>query len=212
MKKTPTTLYDILKDRLKGTTANTVFLKPSSNRLIESQGTLPVVIRYDTPSEEVKAANWFEDIWLYLRINLREDKEKGIKNIPFVSICFFQQMNGNKLSILFRAEWDNYPIKEGYNHPQPHWHISYENDNEIDDYDDVLKNSSEDDAGDFSEMLNNKTRVLDVYKMHFAMSGDWIHTLENMTTTYVDNEQIADWIVNLLKHVKEEINYVKNHI
>lgn len=208
MRKTPT-LYDILKDRLKGTTADTLFLNPPHNGKIESQGTLPVVIRLDTPSEQVKATKWFDDIWLYLRINLREDKEKGVKNIPFVSICFFQEMYDNTLNILFRAEWDNYPLVEGYNHPQPHWHISHVNNKKTDNYYSLNNSSEEDDAGDFSEMMNDEKQTLNVYKMHFAMSGNWIDN-GNVTTEYVNNQQIADWIVNLLRHVKNEITYAKD--
>lgn len=205
MKKKTLSLFDTLRERIRIETDNTIFLCKTSNWLIESQGTREVINRIDNPPEKVKAANWFGNIWLYLKIKLQEDKERNIKDIPFVSICFFQEVN-SELNMLFRAEWDNYPLNAGYNHPQPHWHITnMEVGNDSFEELEELK-TEEIMAGDYAELFNDTQKSLDIYKMHFSMSGDWALT-GKMTTGYIDNEQIASWISNLLRHVKEEIKY-----
>lgn len=107
MKKKEQSLFDILRNRISIETTNTIYLKLTNNRLIENQGTRSVINRIDVPPVEVKVSNWFDDIWLYLKIELKEDKEQAIKDIPFISICFFQDVN-NELKPLFRAEWVNF--------------------------------------------------------------------------------------------------------
>lgn len=170
---------------------------------IEIQGQREAVNRVDNPPEVVKAAQWFGDFWLYLKITLKEDKEKGLKDIPFVSICFFQDVDNN-LEILFRAEWDNYPPVKGYNHPQPHWHIS-----NIKPTVETLEDlNSDDSAGDFASLLHDHVNALtDIYKMHFAMAGDW-YTTGDMRSDLETEMQIVTWISNLLRHVKKELEYV----
>ena len=86
MKKKEQSLFDILRNRISIETTNTIYLKPTNNRLIENQGTRSVINRIDVPPVEVKVSNWFDDIWLYLKIELKEDKEQAIKDIPFISM------------------------------------------------------------------------------------------------------------------------------
>ena len=208
MKKKEQSLFDILRNRISIETTNTIYLKLTNNRLIENQGTRSVINRIDVPPVEVKVSNWFDDILLYLKIELKEDKEQAIKDIPFISICFFQDVN-NELKPLFRAEWDNFHINENdsYNHPQPHWHITNTDINNI-GFEELNKKDVEEEAGDYAELFNDTQKTIDIYRMHFSMSGDWISN-GNMVTKYIDNNQIVNWIGYLLQHVKKEIEYVK---
>lgn len=192
-------LLKSLRDRFK----EDRFYFSKSFSFIEIQGERDVINRIDNPPEQVKAAHWFDDFWIYIRIKFLEDKEKGMKDIPFISICFFQEVN-KSLDILFRAEWDNYPIVDDYNHPQPHWHIS--NIKPTVETLEGLNKGSE--AGAFESLLHEHVSALtDIYKMHFAMGGNWF-TNGDMCTTLESEAMIVNWISNLLRHVKKEIEYV----
>lgn len=170
---------------------------------IEIQGCREAVNRIGNPPEEVKAAHWFGDFWIYLKITLKEDKEKGIKDIPFISICFFQEVD-DSLDILFRAEWDNYTQIKGYNHPQPHWHISNIKPT-VETLEDLCK---ENEAGVFESLLHDHVNALiAIYKMHFSMAGNWFIN-GDMYTALNSEAMIVNWISNLLNHVQKELEYV----
>ena len=47
MKKKEQSLFDILRNRISIETTNTIYLKPTNNRLIENQGTRSVINRID---------------------------------------------------------------------------------------------------------------------------------------------------------------------
>lgn len=192
-------LFKSLADRFK----EDGFYFSQSFSSIEIQGQREAVNRIDNPPEEVKAAHWFGDFWIYLKITLKEDKENGIKDIPFITICFFQEVD-NSLDIMFRAEWDNYPIVKDYNHPQPHWHISNIKPT-VETLEDLNKENK---AGAFESLLHEHVNALtDIYKMHFAMAGSWYNN-GDMCTAIDSETMIVNWISNLLKHVKKELEYV----
>lgn len=165
---------------------------------IESQGTKDVLVK----NKIVKATQWFDDVWFFIRISLKAiDQRSDLE--PFVSIVFFQEVN-SELHTLFRAEWDNYNVVEGYNHPQPHWHIAVREPKEVITFDDL-----QDIKGDFAELFSEPLAMHDIYKMHFAMAGSWIQN-SNMVTEVKDEDSLVEWIYNLLIHIRNELEYVKN--
>lgn len=164
---------------------------------IESQGEMPAVNDFGPERVEVKVTPWFKDYWFYILIQFRAEKNNEIK--PFASISFFQKIN-DELKQLFRAEWDSYPQKEGYNHPQPHWHFTahLSDKTSFSDLDDAVE------EGEYNLLLgNSKTIKLD--SMHFAMSGNW-RSDGNMLNVSDDTE-LVDWMIQLFRHVREELIY-----
>lgn len=199
-------LFNTLEKRFSSATDDAIFLCNKGDS-IESIGSKLVVSRFDKPPVEVAAANWFDNIWLYLNISFRRvPQTKNIEFKPFVSICFFQ--GDQELRPLLRAEWDSYPPMGAYNHPQPHWHITNTEINE-DSFEKLSENDVKEAAGDFAELKQPLHSSLDVYRMHLAMCGDWINT-GNMISTDDSNEQITNWICSLLVHLRKEIEFVKD--
>ena len=182
-----------------------IHLKQTSNfSVVETQGEVEVINRCKSgvPSESVKAHQWFDNVWLYMKIAF---KSTPTDYVPFSSINVFYG-DSQKLTSLLRAEWDNYDPKEGYNHPQPHWHITYQSANEPLSISNLNSDDEKSRAGRFSDLIDNKIERLNLGKMHLAMSGDWL-TSGQMLTKYKDENQLVDWIVYLLNHLEEEIRY-----
>ena len=101
---------------------------------------------------------------------------------------------------LFRAEWDdmNNPNEK---HSQPHWHITSSQaiEKTFEEY------SNHFDNGDFISLLEKeKSKLLDVKRIHFAMNGNWqenqthIHTIKN-------SEQVSKWLKGLISHIRLEL-------
>ncbi|MDR3260680.1 MAG: hypothetical protein LBT78_02480, partial [Tannerella sp.] len=99
---------------------------------------------------------------------------------------------------LFRAEWDDFNNPDE-KHAQPHWHITSNQAIEK-----SLKEYSSYD-NDFSSILEQeKNKILDVRKIHFAMNGNWqngdnhIHKME-------DEQQIVKWLQGMLYYLRTEL-------
>jgi len=167
--------------------------------IIISQGTREALNRSDTVKSYVKATHWFDKFWYYVNVQVRKDSD-GVSEIPFVSVSFFQEEDG-ELNQLFRAEWDNYGQKE---HPQPHWHItSYK---EI-GFEGMKEDVGVDEDSPFA-VLEKEERKVELPKMHFAMAGNWHDSeKEKMVSFFTDEDQLANWLNNLFDHVRDEITY-----
>ena len=167
--------------------------------VITSQGTRDALNRSGAMPIYVKATHWFDVFWYYINIQVRKDTDMT-SEVPFVSVSFFQE-EGETLTQLFRAEWDNYLEKS---HPQPHWHITTIRE---EGFDDLKIDSASDEDNPFAE-LEIEERNVNLPKMHFAMAGDWHNgKKENMASDYRDEQQLANWIINLFDHVREELIY-----
>lgn len=164
-----------------------------------SKGTREAINRYETPMEKVKAMHWFDDIYLYVKIDFYSIG-KGIF-APFISNVFFQEVEG-ELEVLFRAEWDNYLNGEKVTHPQPHWHFTHSVAVEKTMTD--LQNM-EDDSPFHKLMEEHKKETLNLTKIHFAMNG----FSPTIISDESDNEMLVTWFYELYEHVRAEINYIR---
>jgi len=109
-------------------------------------------------------------------------------------------MTDNTKHQLFRAEWDDFN-NENEQHPQPHWHIT--SNQAIEKTFEEIANM--DDSDTFVSLLKDeKSKIIDVNKIHFAMNGNWmdkgthIHSLN-------DETQIVNWFQGLLAHLKLQL-------
>ena len=199
-------LVELLNGRFHELPNNSMYFR-TKNNIVELIGTRETVNKHSIPPELVKVNHWFSDIWIYIKITIKEYREKNNKGYPFTSICFFQDIEG-ELEPLFRAEWDSFVPVEGYNHPQPHWHISNMKDSLLSFNNLTVENDSSE-AGDYAALLSDHVNdFANIYAMHFAMAGNW-YSDNNMITECTSEEQFIDWIWNLLSHVRKEIEYVK---
>lgn len=161
--------------------------------------------RYD--SEPVKVLKWFEKFWLFIEVKFIVEKSKiGNKILTNthtnISLSVYEGEDNDERKIqLFRAEWDdmNNPAEK---HSQPHWHITSSQaiEKTFEEY------SNHFDNGDFISLLEQeKSKLFDVKKIHFAMNGNWqndqthVHLIEN-------SDKVAKWIKGLLTHIRIELN------
>lgn len=201
----PGVFLKLLNKKFKVLFSNQIFFK-SEGLIIESQGTKDTIIRDGIPSVQVKVTNWFDNIWLYIKVEFKYVEEKR-DYVPMLSLSFFQEIEA-QLEPLFRAEWDNFKLVEGYNHPQPHWHLNTMNP-AVRSFTDLMKEDADLEMGRFASLLQEHTeRYLDVYKMHFAMCGLW-HENGQMVNSDVEDKRIVDWLAYTLIHVQEEIKYAR---
>jgi|GEM_PF-420572 len=181
---------------------------------------------YGNHGEEVKVVKWFDDYWLFIEILFiyreefnknteREKKYLKLKDVNAkkqdtkISLSIFQgNETDNIKNQLFRAEWDDYGELNN-NHPQPHWHF-YTNkfiERTITSFADIVSTEIQD---SFKEVLNDeKRKIVDLTKFHFAMNGDWYNATTH-THSITNEESIARWFGGLLAHIKNELNYLEN--
>lgn len=170
------------------------------------EGTSNALNRFEIPYEPVRVLHWFADFWLFLEIKFfRSDvvqNRKKIKQIhTYISLVVFQgEDNDNMKYQLFRAEWDDY-LNPNEKHSQPHWHITSNQaiERTFEEY------SNHFDNGDFISLLEQeKKKVLDVKKIHFAINGNWqndethIHKID-------DEIKIVKWFQGILLHLRTEL-------
>ena len=170
--------------------------------VIISQGSREALNRSDTEKTYVNATHWFDDFWFYVNVSIRKGTD-GFSELPFVSISFFQEING-ELKQLIRAEWDNYI---DLTHPQPHWHITS---NREEGFDDLKKQEMLDEENPFAELVE-EGKKLNLPIMHFAMAGNWHDGRRiEMISAYTEAQQLANWMSNLFDHVKIELVYASH--
>lgn len=160
--------------------------------------------RYDF--EPVKVLRWFNKFWLYLEVKFIIEKSKHINKFieithTNISLSVYEGDDDNEKKIqLFRAEWDdmNNPSEK---HSQPHWHITSSQaiEKTFEEY------SNHFDNGDFISLLEEeKTKLFDVKKIHFAMNGNWQDDQTHVHTIY-SSDQVAKWLKGLLSHIRLEL-------
>ena len=186
-------LIKALNDRFCGKVVNVQFRSDIKGDLI-SEGSEPAVNSFDSDREEVLATQWYGDYWFFVRIQIPYPNARE----AFVSVSFFQKVEG-LVKQLFRAEWYSYSTKEGYNHPQPHWHFTAQL-SDITSFSD-LENIEEE--NDYSKMAGN-SKEINLDKMHFAMTGDWMETGQ-MINKQSDENLIVSWLEQLFVHVRHEL-------
>lgn len=147
-------------------------------------------------NEKVNVLSWFKDFWLYVEV-------KFVQENTFISLSVFQ---GNTATVeksqLFRAEWDDYNNPEE-KHPQPHWHITSSHALEVvaRDYAEI---ATEDDF--LSSLDEEKTKVIDVSRMHFAMNGNWQNN-DSHVHNISEHQKLSKWFIGLLDHLKHQLDY-----
>lgn len=201
-KQTRKTLQERIGDQLQNHFCNRVADVHFSVNYsqIESQGEVPAVNDFGPMRVEVKATPWFSEYWFYILIKFHAEKNKAIK--PYASISFFQKTD-DELKQLFRAEWDNYPKVEGYNHPQPHWHFTAH----LSDKTSFSDLEDAEEEGEYNQLLGN-SKTINLDRMHFAMSGNWLSDGNMLNKS--DETTLVDWMKQLFLHVREELMY-KDH-
>lgn len=168
------------------------------------EGSSYALNRYDF--EPVKVLRWFDKFWLYLEVKFIVEKAKQINKYveiihTNISLSVYEGDDDDAKKIqLFRAEWDdmNNPSEK---HSQPHWHITSSQaiEKTFEEY------SNHFDNGDFMSLLEQeKTKLFDVKKIHFAMNGNWqdgqthVHSINS-------SDQVARWLKGLLSHIRLEL-------
>lgn len=181
-------------------TESTFILFPSSTNRFKITGDNPskAINNYSNIQEEVNVIKWFDDFWIYITIKFEN------KN-TFISISIFQGLeNDDRKNQLFRAEWDDYNnIDE--KHPQPHWHITSNQaiENTFVEYSSII-----DDDSFLDTLKEEKSKIIDINKIHFAINGNWINDDKEIHS--LDNEiKIVKWFVGLLTHIKVQLKYVQ---
>ena len=180
-------------------TASSFFLHPSStNRFrITGDNTSKALNNYGDSSIEIDVIKWFDDFWIFLEIRFENQN-------TFISLSVFQgKGNDNVKHQLFRAEWDDYNTKDE-KHPQPHWHITA---NQV-----IEKTFAEIASMDDSEtfvglLMQEKSNIIDINKIHFAMCANWINN-ESHTDLIDSGYKIVRWFQGLFTHLKIQLEYV----
>lgn len=174
-------------------------LKPSTvNRFrITGNQSSKALNNYKSIKEEINVIKWFDIFWIYLEITFVEEN-------TFISLSVFQgEQSDDAKNQLFRAEWDDYN-NEDEKHPQPHWHITSNQsiENTFKEYTDTFENEG------FAELLKEeKTKIIDVNKIHFAMNGNWIND-DTHIQSISDNSKIVKWFQGLFSHLRVQLEYV----
>lgn len=168
------------------------------------EGSSSALNRYDF--DPVKVFRWFDKFWIYIEVKfIIEKSKKGNKLLESthtnISLSVYEGEDNDERKVqLFRAEWDdlNNPDEK---HSQPHWHITSNQaiEKTFEEY------SNHFDNGDFISLLEEeKSKLFDVKKIHFAMNGNWqdnkthVHSINN-------SEQVAKWLKGLLSHIRLEL-------
>jgi len=149
----------------------------------------------------VNVVKWFNDYWLFVEITFQQNK--GV----LITLSVFQGDETDQYkNQLFRAEWDDYG-ENNASHPQPHWHILNNKSVEyaVSSFEEIVTERNHDTF--VGKLKEEKNKLIDLSKFHFAMNGDW-----NNTSTHIhpiDNEaSLAKWFGGLLSFLKTELEYL----
>lgn len=168
------------------------------------EGSSYALNRYDL--EPVKVLKWFGKFWLYLEVKfIVEESKKGNKTVQNIhtniSLSVYEGEESDERKIqLFRAEWDDMNnVNE--KHSQPHWHITSSQalEKTFEEYSNHF-----DDGGFIALLEQEKLKLFDVKKIHFAMNGNWqddqthVHFINN-------SEKVSKWLKGLLSHIRIEL-------
>lgn len=176
------------------------FLHPSStNRFkISGDNTSTAINNYNGYREEINVLKWFKDFWVYVDIKFENQN-------TFISLSVFQgSSTDNVKHQLFRAEWDDYNNIEE-KHPQPHWHIT--SNQAIEKTFEELAELSDTDTF-VSVLQEEKSKIIDLNKFHFAMIGNWIND-ETHIHSLNSEERIIKWFQGILSHMKIQLEYLE---
>lgn len=168
------------------------------------EGSSYALNRYDL--EPVKVLKWFGKFWLYLEVKfIIEESKKGNKTVQKthtnISLSVYEGEESDERKIqLFRAEWDDMNnVNE--KHSQPHWHITSSQalEKTFEEYSNHF-----DDGGFIALLEQEKLKLFDVKKIHFAMNGNW---QEDQTHVHFINnsEKVSKWLKGLLSHIRIEL-------
>lgn len=181
-------------------TDSTFFLRPSklNTYIISGNNSSKALNKHGNSFEEVNAIKWFEDFWVYIEFKFGNGSS-------LISLSVFQgEAIDDVKNQLFRAEWDDYN-NDNEKHPQPHWHITSNQ---------GIEKTFEELAGventdTFISLLQEeRTKHIDVSKIHFAMNGNWVNG-ETEIHNLSDKTKLLSWLNGLLSHLKIQLEYVK---
>lgn len=161
---------------------------------------------YGNDGEQINVVKWFSDFWLFIEIQFLNPTG------AIISLSIFQGHETDTTKAqLFRAEWDDYG--DGVNsHPQPHWHFLTNKtiENTVSEFAEIIPEAKD----TFEEVLKEeKNKVVDLNKFHFAMHGDWINNKSHVHPIS-DEQSLANWFGGLLGYLKTELEYLndKRHL
>lgn len=168
------------------------------------EGSSNALNRYDF--EPVKVLPWFDKFWLYLEVKfIFQNSKTGNKLVQSthtnISLSVYEGEDFDERKVqLFRAEWDDMNNQDE-RHSQPHWHITSSQalEKTFEEY------SNHFDNGDFISLLENeKSKLVDVKKIHFAMNGNWQND-QNHIHCINDSGKVAKWLNGLISHIRLEL-------
>jgi hypothetical protein len=181
-------------------TESTFYLHPSStNRFtVSGSNTSKAINNYDSFREQINVIKWFDFFWIYIDIKFQDLN-------TLISLSVFQGGADDEIKHqLFRAEWDDYNDHNAP-HPQPHWHVT--SNQAIEKTFEEIANYGEE--NNFLSLLaEEKSKIIDVNKIHFAMLGNWIND-ETDIHLITDERKIVKWFQGLLSNLKVQLEYVK---
>jgi hypothetical protein len=149
--------------------------------------------------QEISVLKWFDDYWVFIEIRFED-------NNSFITISIFQgDANDNIKNQLFRAEWDDFNNPDE-KHPQPHWHITSNQAMEK-SFQNFL--DEEEEVGFVADLYKEqKSKIIDVNKIHFPMNGNWIND-DGHIHLINDNEKMVKWFQGFFSTIRVQLEYVK---
>lgn len=181
-------------------TDSTFYLRPSKLNTynISGNNSSKALNKHGNSFEEVNVIKWFEDFWIYI-----EFKFGNASSIISLSVFQGEAIDDVK-NQLFRAEWDDYN-NDNEKHPQPHWHITANQGIEK-TFEEL---ASVENTDTFISLLQEeRTKLIDVSKIHFAMNGNWVNG-ETEIHNLSDKTKLLSWLNGLLTHLKFQLEYAK---
>ena len=179
---------------------STLYLKSQGQNIFKSTGnnTSKAINNYNGERIEINVLKWFSDFWIYFEFEFKQTFTK-------ISISIFQGSETDREKHqLFRAEWDDYNDNQNI-HPQPHWHIT-SNQRIMKKVEEIVEM---DENRGFLELINEEnSKIVDISKLHFAMSANWINN-ETHIHSLNSEEKVIKWFQGLISHLKNELEYLK---